>query len=111
MLLFAGIKASNSDVQLFPTCDVQVLLNILDVDVALKDLDYSVLFVGLQEAKLGKQRTQPDSFFVANVKVIYLALVEDRDMVDSLLKYQLIGLLLNMKMNPNVDFRLFLSLI
>lgn len=47
----------------------------------------------------------------ANINVIYLVSVEKRAMVAYLIKYQLIDPQLNMKINPEIDFRLFLSLV
>lgn len=48
--------------------------------------------------------------FAANMKAIYLASVENKVTVGCLLERQLIGPLLSIKMKPDVDFRLFLSL-
>lgn len=54
------------------------------------------------------KRSQVASF-VANVKVIYSASVEDKVIIDCLLEYQLIRPSLSIKMKLNIDFRFFLS--
>lgn len=43
-------------------------------------------------------------FFAADVKAIYLALVNKKTSVGGFFEYQLIGPPLNMKIKPKVDF-------
>lgn len=48
------------------------------------------------------------AFFVANVKAIYLALMEDWATVNCFLEHQLMKPLLSIKIKLNIDFRLSL---
>lgn len=50
------------------------------------------------------------TYYAANVKAIYSALIENTILIDCFLKHQYIRLLLSMKMNLNIDFRFFLIL-
>lgn len=56
---------------------------------------------------MSKKRGQVASF-VANIKAIYLAMMEDWATVNCFLEHQLMRPLLNIKIKFNIDFRLSL---
>lgn len=51
------------------------------------------------------------AFFLASIKAMYLASVNERAIVGCLFKHKLIEPLLRMKIKPEVDFQLFLSFV
>lgn len=66
-------------------------------------------WLGYKKSNSISKRCSQVTFFTANVKVMYLALVEKKATVGYFCEHQRTGPPLSMKTKPEVDFQLFLS--